>query len=58
MLEAHRRNHTSQDRPFTGFIPENSIVFTGSASLPPRGERRRSRSAAVRALADGTWQAP
>ena len=28
----HHRNHTSQDRPFTGFIPENSIVFTGSAA--------------------------
>jgi hypothetical protein len=28
MLEAHRRNHTGQDRSFTGFIPENSIVFT------------------------------
>jgi hypothetical protein len=37
MLEVHRRNHTSQDRPFTGFIPENSIVFTGSAARPPAG---------------------
>src|SRR5262245_54526288 len=39
MLEAHRRNHTGQDRPFTGFIPENSTVSTGLASRLP--QRRR-----------------
>jgi len=37
MLEAHRRNHIGQDRPFTGFIPENSIVFIRFGDPPPAG---------------------
>jgi hypothetical protein len=37
MLEAHRRNHTGEDRRFTGFIPENSTLFTRLDDWSPAG---------------------